>query len=74
MVVELKSGVFPVRKETGQYNGLDMELRICELCGTEIEDEVHFLFRCPKLKYTCDTSVESYEETHQNFERQTDVE
>ena len=50
-VTKLKSGVFLVRLETGRYKGLGRELRICELCTKELEDECHFLFRCDKLEY-----------------------
>ena len=34
--------------ETGRYNGTKLKDRICKLCDTgDIEDEVHFLIKCP---------------------------
>ncbi len=51
LVIKLKSRVFPMKKETGRYKGLGRELRICDLCKTEMEDEVHFLLKCSKIEY-----------------------
>ncbi|XP_077994296.1 uncharacterized protein LOC144448021 [Glandiceps talaboti] len=33
--------------ETGRHRGTDREFRICKLCCIEVEDEYHFLFKCP---------------------------
>ena len=51
LVCKLKAGVFPIRIETGRYKGTKEELRICELCTKgEVEDEIHFIFKCKTLK------------------------
>ena len=63
-----KRGVFPVRWETDQYEGLDGELRIYEICWSEVETDLHFLFRCPKLKYTRTAFVDAYQKTHPGFQ------
>ena len=34
--------------ETGRYDKISRCDRICPVCGLNIEDEVHFLFDCPK--------------------------
>ena len=53
---KLRSGALELRVETGRWERLPVdgkqaalprELRRCELCSLETEDERHFLFRCP---------------------------
>ena len=34
--------------ETGRYDNISRCNRICPLCGLSVEDEIHFLFDCPK--------------------------
>ena len=34
--------------ETGRYDKISRCDRICPVCGLSIEDEIHFLFNCPK--------------------------
>ena len=36
--------------ERGRYLGLKQEERICNLCNSDIEDEQHFLVKCPSLE------------------------
>ena len=45
----LRCGALPIKIETGRYVGLKAEERICELCNSGVEDEVHFLFYCKAL-------------------------
>ncbi len=52
LVSKLKSGILPIRLETGRYKGLKEELHICEQCGKDVETEIHMLFKCDKLKDT----------------------
>ena len=56
----LRCGVAPIRVETGRYEGLNLEDRICPLCdSTEIEDELHFLIKCPVYE---DLKIQLYRE------------
>ena len=34
--------------ETGRYDKISRCARICPVCGFDTEDEIHFLFDCPK--------------------------
>ena len=43
----LRTGTLPLAIETGRYNNLPLEERICEHCQIHIEDEVHFAIDCP---------------------------
>ena len=64
LVTKLKSGVFPVRLEMGRYKGLKIHERICELCGESTEDEIHFLFVCPRLKWTREYFTKPFKREH----------
>ena len=40
-------GILPLNIETGRFRNQPIEQRICNLCElNEIEDELHFLFKC----------------------------
>ena len=51
LISKLFCGILPLEVETGRYQGVKRELRYCRVCESgAVEDEVHFLFRCPPLK------------------------
>ena len=44
---QIEFGILPLHIETRRFRNLKPEDRICTLCQlNEVEDEVHFLFRC----------------------------
>ena len=45
-LAKFRMGVAPIRLETGCYEGLPVEERICPLCGVETENEQHVLLNC----------------------------
>ena len=48
LVARLLCGILPLGVETGRYKDIKKELRFCKICeGSEIEDEIHFIFVCP---------------------------
>ena len=50
LVAQLKSGILPIRLETGHYKSMNIADRVCQVCNTGVtEDEIHFLFNCKKL-------------------------
>ena len=52
IMMKFKAGILPIRYKTGRYKGLGPEKRIWEICDTKaIENEMHFLFICPTLKF-----------------------
>ena len=57
----------------GRYKGLGRELRICELCHTELEDECHFLCRCNKLEYKRKPFIDSCKLQHPEFDSYTEI-
>ena len=52
LISQLRLGVLGLEVEVGRYNKIERVDRICKLCETETEDELHFLFRCSKLSDT----------------------
>ena len=48
---KLFCGILPLEVETGRYQGVKRENRLCRVCEREIvEDEIHFLFSCRTLR------------------------
>ena len=51
LIAQLRSGILPLRIETGRHVSEEVSERICCMCKMGvIEDEVHFLFDCPLYK------------------------
>ncbi len=48
MLCQLRCGILPLRIEKGRYGPkpLPPENRICLLCNSDTETELHFLFHC----------------------------
>ena len=46
-LAQLRCGVLPLSIETGRFQSIPIELRLCTFCSVHvIEDEVHFLIYC----------------------------
>ena len=45
----LRSGTNQLKIDSERKNNIPKAERICELCKIEIEDEIHFTAKCPKL-------------------------
>ena len=45
-IAKLRLGILPIHIETGRYNGLDRNMRVCLVCNNGyIEDEYHVMFQ-----------------------------
>ena len=44
---KFRMGVAPLRIETGRYEGLEEENRLCFHCKDKVESEEHVLLHCP---------------------------
>ena len=42
-----KIGSLDLHIQSGRYNNIPREQRLCKLCTLEVEDEYHFLLKCP---------------------------
>jgi hypothetical protein len=47
--------------------GLRVEDRICKLCNTEVEDEIHFLLQCPVLENKRSEYIDYLNKVNKNF-------
>ena len=47
ILAQFRSGILPLAIETGRFNNIPVEYRLCRYCNeNEIEDEIHFLLNC----------------------------
>ena len=46
---QFRIGILPLEIESGRYTRKSLDERICKLCKTDIEDEIHFLCNCISL-------------------------
>ena len=46
-LAQFRCGTAPLRVETGRYEGLALNQRLCYCCETETEDELHVITKCP---------------------------
>ena len=44
--MRIRTGSFPCEIEIGRWSGTPRCLRLCKLCGMDVEDEKHFLIDC----------------------------
>ena len=49
LISRLRTGSLNLEVESGRFTGQKREDRICRLCHTDIETELHFLFECSAL-------------------------
>ena len=47
ILAQFRFGILPLAVETGRYNDIPIEYRLCEFCSYNVlEDETHFMFYC----------------------------
>ena len=46
---KLRTSSHGLEIERGRYNNIEKDQRICKLCKTDIETEIHFVLKCPSL-------------------------
>ena len=50
-LAKFRCGVAPIRLETGRYEGLPVDQRLCPFCENCIEDEYHVILKCPQYDH-----------------------
>ena len=59
----LKISAHSLRLQTGRFsnNRTPQNVRVCLLCNmNEVEDELHFMFICPKYSIVCRQYIDNY--------------
>lgn len=54
--------------EKGRYIGLQANQRLCKLCSSEMEDEIHFLLKCNKLDHIRKQFLDIMKIKYKNFQ------
>ncbi len=69
LLSQLRYGILPLEIETGRYKNVARDHRICTLCNTAVEDQIHFVFKCPTYEnirndfyVTCEDRVTNWAE------------
>ena len=64
LVSRFLCGILPLEIETGRYNDTKRWLRFCKVCGElQVEDELHFLFRCNGIKDVRESTLKVFLDT-----------
>ena len=50
LLAKIRIGILPINIELGRYKRTPVENRTCPRCQENIEDEMHFLIKCPLYK------------------------
>lgn len=50
LITKLRDGMLPLLQNTGQYNNLPPDKKLCPLCSRSLDDQYHLLLVCDKLK------------------------
>ena len=50
VITQLRAGCLPIKIELGRYQNIHRDQRLCKQCKqNHIENELHFIFYCPKF-------------------------
>ena len=47
LFAQFRCGILPLQIEVGRFKNMQLHERICPICHSAVEDEVHFLCQCP---------------------------
>jgi hypothetical protein len=70
---KFRIGVHNLEIEKGRHKNLPEHIRICTLCNCEVEDEIHFLMRCTKLKTFRENHLGCIFKSYPNAEKLNDT-
>ena len=72
---QLRSGILPLNIELGRHRNIDLIDRKCTLCDlNEIEDEYHFICKCPVYKEFRDDMYSKCRDYNEHFDTLPDRE
>ncbi len=64
VLAKFRSGSLPLQVEVGRYHKTPLKDRICALCHSDVEDEVHFLIDC---RFYTDLRYDMFEKMQNDF-------
>ena len=72
LLAQLRSGTLGLKMETGRFVGISINERICDMCSLEIENEIHFVCKCPLYLVDRDTLFNSAKNVMPSFQNLSD--
>ena len=72
-ITKLRGGLLDLRANTGRYENIPYEDRICLMCKTSIEDEFHFIFECNNYGSIRQNFIPEYYYVHPSYEKFKDL-
>ncbi len=72
-LAKFRAGVVPIRLKTGQYEGLEVDDRICPKCKNEIETEEHVITRCLSYSVPRDILYNASAQLYDDFNSFTEI-
>ncbi len=71
---KFRFGVAPIRLETGRYEHLPVDQRLCEFCNDNaVEDELHVILKCTFYDDLREELFEAAENINNNFMNLSDT-
>ena len=68
LLAQIRCGILPLKIETGRFQQIPLELRLCILCNLqEVETEEHFVCRCTKFQSLREKLFECASKNKPNF-------
>ena len=75
IIAQFRTGILPLAVETGRYNNIPIEYRLCTFCENDaVEDECHFLFKCQLYDDLREEFLSQIRETDINFDQKNECE
>ena len=69
LFAQFRCGILPLQIELGRFRNLQLHERICPICNSAVEDEIHFLCECPLYSHLRSSLFESAQNNDSNFSR-----
>ncbi len=69
---KFRCGILPLQLEVGRFRGQTVEQRVCPLCKTDVESEIHFLFECPvydRNQFLYETNLSNVQSNEEKIKR-----
>ena len=51
IISQFRYGILPLEIEVGRYRDIPLSDRLCHICSSAVEDEIHFLCDCPAYSH-----------------------
>ena len=67
LFAQFRCGILPLQIEVGRFRNLQLHERICPICNSAVEDEIHFLCQCSLYNHLRASLFQSAYDEEPNF-------